>query len=473
MQRLGLREQSTIAFLLTFDVLWGFVAYLLAFVIRIHVPLPFTSDFLPGRRVYELHHVVPQLLAAEVVILYFFGFYDLRALRSSFRSIANSVSALFVHLLAGSSLYFFMGDVNFPRSVLVIYWLVNAVGLAAVREWTGRRLAASSAVRVFLVGSAGEIEQFLSGVGSPRLHHVDVVGAIAVGGNGTHESAAAMYRLVGAPGAPPWLGSVEDLPRLLIEHDVGEIVLLSPLSWRDELVDRLLRDPHRPRVSVVPSVYDILVGRISTGRIHDVPLIEVVKNPRDDLAYLVKRTTDFVIAAALGVVSMPVVLAAALVIRLTSSGPVFYRQRRVGQGGTEFVIWKLRTMARDAEDESGPVLATAGDDRITPVGRVLRAMRIDELPQLWNILNGTMSLIGPRPERPEFVRRYAAEIPGYLERLQVKPGLTGLAQVNGEYHTSAAYKLKYDLAYIYNYSLVLDVKIMAETVKVMVTRRGV
>ena len=113
------------------------------------------------------------------------------------------------------------------------------------------------------------------------------------------------------------------------------------------------------------------------------------------------------------------------------------------------------------------------DPRVTRVGRWLRRISLDELPQLWNVLNGTMSLIGPRPERPEFVRRYAEEIPGYLERLQVKPGLTGLAQVNGEYHTSPAYKLKYDLAYIYNYSLVLDLKIMAETVKVMVTRRGV
>jgi exopolysaccharide biosynthesis polyprenyl glycosylphosphotransferase len=473
MQRVGLREQSTVAFLLTFDVLWGFVAYLLAFVVRIHVPLPFTSDFLPGQRVFELRHMVPQLLVAEIVILYFFGFYDLRALRSSFRSIVNSVTALFVHLLAASALYFFSGDVNFPRSVLVIYWLINAAGLAALREWLGRRLAATSAVRVLLVGTAEEIEQFLTGVGSPRLHHVDVVGAVAVGLNGSQENAAAMYRLVGTSGTPPWLGTVDDLPRLLDEHDVGEIVLLSPLSWRDQLVDRLLRQERRPRVSVVPSVYDILVGRISSGKIHDVPLIEVVKNPRDDLAYLVKRTTDFAIAAALGIVALPVLMLAAIAIRMSSPGPILYRQRRVGQGGSEFVIWKLRTMAHGAEEESGPVLARARDVRVTPIGRLLRASRIDEVPQLWNVLNGTMSLIGPRPERPEFVARYAEEIPGYLERFQVKPGLTGLAQVNGEYHTSAAYKLKYDLAYIYNYSLVLDLKIMAETVKVMVTRRGV
>jgi exopolysaccharide biosynthesis polyprenyl glycosylphosphotransferase len=266
---------------------------------------------------------------------------------------------------------------------------------------------------------------------------------------------------------------VSDLPRLLAEHDVGEIVLLSPLSWRDRLVDRMLRQSRRPRVSVVPSVYDILVGRVSSGRIHDVPVVEVVKNPRDDLAYLAKRTGDFAIAGALAVLALPIALVTAIAVKLSSPGPVFYRQRRVGQGGRQFTIWKFRTMVDGAEEGSGPVLAGVEDRRVTPIGRFLRAVRLDEIPQLWNVLNGTMSLIGPRPERPEFVRRYAEEIPGYLERLQVKPGLTGLAQVNGEYHTSPAYKLKYDLAYIYNYSITLDLKIMAETVKVMVTRRGV
>lgn len=468
MQRSGLREQSTIALLLLFDLVWGVVAYVIAFLLRIYFPLPFTVDFLPFDRIFELRHMLPAVLLAELVTLYFFGFYDLRALRAGFRPIVNSVTALFVHLLATTSLYFFTGDVNFPRSILVVYWLVNAGGVAGMREWIGRQLAASSPTRVLLVGTAEEIQDFLEGVGEPRLHHVDVVGAVAVGPDGANGATPTPFI-----GNLPWLGEVGDLARLLAEHDVGEIVLLSPLSWRDRLVDRMLRQSRRPRVSVVPSVYDILVGRISSGRIHDVPVIEVVKNPRDDLAYLVKRLTDFALAGILAVLSLPIGLLAAIAVKLGSRGPVFYRQRRVGQAGAQFTIWKFRTMFDHAEDASGPVLAQHEDHRVTPVGRVLRATRIDEIPQLWNVLNGTMSLIGPRPERPEFVRRYAEEIPGYLERLQVKPGLTGLAQVNGEYHTSPAYKLKYDLAYIYNYSITLDLKIMAETVKVMVTRRGV
>ncbi|MEO6026394.1 MAG: sugar transferase [Candidatus Binatia bacterium] len=473
MQRSGLREQSTITLLLLGDLVWGIVAYVVAFALRVYLPLPFTVDFLPLARVFELRHMLPAILLAEFVTLYFFGFYDLRALRAGFRPIVNSVTALFVHLLATTALYFFSGDVNFPRSVLIVYWLVNAAGLAAIREVVGRRLAASSPTRVLLVGTAEEIEQFLEGVGEPRLHHMDVVGAVSVAAadesHGHGRGATPSPFVAGLP----WLGEVGDLPRLLVEHDVGEIVLLSPLSWRDRLVDRMLRQSRRPRVSVVPSVYDILVGRVSSGRIRDVPVVEVVKNPRDDLAYLVKRTTDFVIAGALAVVAAPFAVLAAVAVKLSSPGPVFYRQRRVGQAGEQFTIWKFRTMLDHAEDDSGPVLARHEDQRVTPIGRLLRASRVDEIPQLWNVLNGTMSLIGPRPERPEFVRRYAEEIPGYLERLQVKPGLTGLAQVNGEYHTSPAYKLKYDLAYIYNYSITLDLKIMAETVKVMVTRRGV
>jgi lipopolysaccharide/colanic/teichoic acid biosynthesis glycosyltransferase len=129
-------------------------------------------------------------------------------------------------------------------------------------------------------------------------------------------------------------------------------------------------------------------------------------------------------------------------------------------------------MINNAEAQTGPVLAEYGDARVTPIGRFLRATRIDEIPQLLNILNGTMSMVGPRPERPEFVSEFQQTIPGYAERFQVKPGLTGLAQVNGEYHTTPEYKLKYDLAYIYNYSLWLDVRVLTETVKVVLTKRG-
>ncbi len=202
MQRSGLREQSTIALLLLCDVAWAIAAYAIAFFLRINFPLPFTTDLLPLARVFELRHMLPEIVLAELVTLYFFGFYDLRALRAGFRPIVNSVTALFIHLLATTALYFFSGDVNFPRSVLIVYWLVNAAGLAAIREVVGRRLAASSPTRVLLVGTGEEIEQFLEGVGEPRLHHVDIVGAVAVAGDtsGNGHTPAPFV------GGLPWLG---------------------------------------------------------------------------------------------------------------------------------------------------------------------------------------------------------------------------------------------------------------------------
>jgi lipopolysaccharide/colanic/teichoic acid biosynthesis glycosyltransferase len=163
----------------------------------------------------------------------------------------------------------------------------------------------------------------------------------------------------------------------------------------------------------------------------------------------------------------------AAAIWLTSPGPVIFRQVRVGRGGSSFTMYKFRTMHLEAERGTGPVLATENDPRVTRLGRFLRATRLDELPQLWNVLSGDMSFVGPRPERPEFVRQFEVEIQGYRERLKVRPGLTGYAQVNGEYHTSPATKLKYDLAYMYNRSFLLDLKILSETAKVILTRRGV
>ena len=186
-----------------------------------------------------------------------------------------------------------------------------------------------------------------------------------------------------------------------------------------------------------------------------------------------KRVFDVCVGALLLVLALPVLLLVGLAIRLTSRGPVLFRQQRVGKDRRAFTMIKFRTMQVDAERGTGPVLASENDPRITWLGRYLRAARLDELPQLWNVLRGDMSFVGPRPERPEFVQQYEQDIQGYRERFKVRPGLTGYAQVNGEYHTSATTKLKYDLAYMYNRSIWLDLKILSETVKVIMTRRGV
>lgn len=177
-----------------------------------------------------------------------------------------------------------------------------------------------------------------------------------------------------------------------------------------------------------------------------------------------KRAADIVAALGMLVLAAPVMTVAAVLIRLTSAGATLYKQMRVGAGGKEFCLYKLRTMIADAERDTGPVMAVRGDARITGVGRILRAMRIDELPQLFNVLMGEMSLVGPRPERPYFVEIYRRGIPGYELRHTVRPGITGLAQICGNYSTSAERKLPYDLTYIQNCSFALDAEILFKTI---------
>ena len=189
---------------------------------------------------------------------------------------------------------------------------------------------------------------------------------------------------------------------------------------------------------------------------------------------VLKRASDILFALLVSILTLPLLLIAALLVRLTSLGSAFYRQVRTGMHGRPFTIYKLRTMVNDAE-AGGAQWAEKNDTRITPLGKFLRATRIDELPQLWNVLRGDMSLVGPRPERPEFVEQLEKEIPFYRARFAVRPGITGWAQVKHRYVNSVEdtkTKLEYDLFYIKNRSLWLDLVILGKTAKTVVTFRG-
>jgi exopolysaccharide biosynthesis polyprenyl glycosylphosphotransferase len=193
------------------------------------------------------------------------------------------------------------------------------------------------------------------------------------------------------------------------------------------------------------------------------------------LTRAVKRTIDLILAVAGLLLTLPLMGLIALAIRLDSRGPVLFRQERVGQGGRIFVLSKFRSMNADAEERSGPVWASAHDPRVTRIGRILRKTRLDELPQLIQILRGEMSFIGPRPERPEFVQLLQREVPFYMERLSVKPGLSGWAQVRCPYGASvedALEKLQYDLYYVKNLSPFLDLLILFSTIQVVLFGRG-
>lgn len=258
-----------------------------------------------------------------------------------------------------------------------------------------------------------------------------------------------------------------DIASIAEEIDNFDAVLINDLPANQK--NRILKlcFEKDKRVYFTPKLSDILVKGAEELNLFDTPLYLRRNNGIPIWKLAVKRFFDIVLSVFTLVVLSPVLLIVALAIKHEDGGPVFYKQERCTIGGEKFMILKFRSMIVDAEKDGRPHPVTEDDDRITKVGKVIRACRIDELPQLINILKGDMSIVGPRPERVEHVERYKAMIPEFAFREKMKGGLTGYAQVYGKYNTTALDKLKLDLMYITNYSLLLDVQIIFETVKIL------
>jgi exopolysaccharide biosynthesis polyprenyl glycosylphosphotransferase len=258
------------------------------------------------------------------------------------------------------------------------------------------------------------------------------------------------------------LGRTSAVMEVIRNHAIDEILISYDASFGEQILDKLMLAGQEDKVIVkkLPTLYDAIVSRVPLQTINDIPFFQVNGRKPQYNSAIDKRLPDVLLASALLLVFMPLLLVCALIIWVSSGGPVLFRQRRLGLRGREFTMYKLRTMIAQAEADTGPVLSTPGDERVTPFGRFLRDKHLDELPQLFNVLRGDMSMVGPRPERPEFVVQYAEHINGYRKRLEVKPGLTGLAQVYGGYSTDVYDKMKYDWAYIYHRSFVLDLKLL-------------
>ena len=274
----------------------------------------------------------------------------------------------------------------------------------------------------------------------------------------------------------PVLGELKDISNIIHEMNIDEVVLALERDHHDRTIDiiRLLQD-HKVGIKTNPDMFDAISGLARTQQLHGIPLIDIMPDYMPLWERAAKRLFDiFVAFLALTVIS-PILTIIAIAIKLDSKGPVFFSQERVGLNGKPFNVIKFRTMIQDAEADTGPVWATEADPRVTKVGRVLRHLRLDEIPQAINILKNEMSLVGPRPERKFFVDKISKLYPLYPRRHQVKPGITGWAQVKQGYDTTleaSRLKLKYDLFYLENISLRLDFKIIMYTVYVMFTGSG-
>ena len=276
------------------------------------------------------------------------------------------------------------------------------------------------------------------------------------------------------------LGDHESMIELVRLLRINELILAitNTQSISDEMMDALLQCRELGlRVVTMATVYERLTGRVPIDYVgRDLYMVLPMNDSAIERAYkIIKRLTDFA-SAITGLLFMGLaIIPIALANRITSPGPIFYKQRRVGQGGRVFDVYKFRSMRPDAERGSGAVWAHKGDDRITPAGRILRKSRLDELPQFINVLKGDMSLIGPRPERPEFVNALSLMIPYYRARHAVKPGITGWAQVKfgyGSTHEDSRIKLEHDLYYVKHASPLLDIMIILQTPLIMLLGKG-
>lgn len=223
------------------------------------------------------------------------------------------------------------------------------------------------------------------------------------------------------------------------------------------------------RVYVMPKISDIILAGSETMHFFDTPLLLTRSNPLSIEQSIAKRILDLMLTILLMVFCIPIMIMTAIAIKLYDGGSVVYKQIRCTMDGKEFYIYKFRSMVEDAEKDGVARLASKADRRITPIGKFIRATRIDELPQLINVLRGDMSFVGPRPERPEIIENYKEELPEFSFRMKVKAGLTGYAQIYGKYNTSPYDKLKLDLYYIEHYSIWLDIKLLFQTAKIVFT----
>lgn len=309
--------------------------------------------------------------------------------------------------------------------------------------------------RILIVGTDAVAARLKGSLeAEPRLRS-RVVGCLAVG-------------TAPDPGIPADLirGGIDDLEALLASNTADKVILTDSSLGHPRIVEIILAcERNLVTFNMVPDMFHIMTGDMDMQMVDDIPLLGVSRWPLDYFwNRLCKRAEDIAGAIVGLALAAPVIALAAFLVRRSSPGPVFYRQERCGEKGRSFTIYKLRTMREDAETETGPVWASENDPRRTRIGGFLRRFNIDELPQLWNVLKGDMSLVGPRPERPHFVEKFKDDISRYMWRHVSKPGMTGWAQVNGlRGNTSIEERIKYDLYYLENWSLSFDFKILLRT----------
>lgn len=439
------------------DVLIIAAAWSASYWLRFYVPvIPITK----GLPTFGSYALLTPLVAA--VWLAVFNAMQVHSFGCRLGPVRETLLVLKAHglaLLLFTSLTYLFEQYKYSRLVTLYFGVLAGVALV------GSRLAVRGVVRllhdrginvrrVLLVGEGPSAESVIERlVQFPELG-LNVIGVV------THPDSSLQ-----TVSRKPVLGKFADIPQIIEQQRVEEVLLALPSSQQSEvpaLLDQLKDETIDVRL--IPDVHAYATLGCDVEDFDGLPVLRINDSPLFVWRAAAKRCTDIVVATIALIVFSPLLLTIAILVKLTSEGPILYRQERMGLDGRTFMMLKFRSMKVDAETRTGAVWAQKTDDRRTLFGTFLRKTSLDELPQLWNVLRGEMSLVGPRPERPVFVKQFRNEIPHYMLRHKVKAGITGWAQVNGwRGNTSLKRRIECDLYYIQNWSYLLDLKILSLT----------
>ncbi|MCK4647964.1 sugar transferase [bacterium] len=388
---------------------------------------------LPARNFEAYLIMAPYITIIWIGSLYSFGLYRDRREASGLDLLSRTTQAAIIALVASVlATYFYRARAAaFPSTIFLISWLVNILLLSGWR-FIHRIAIRPKKKRALIVGKGKDAESIKKIL---------------------KEKSDLRYEILRSASKDP-----QKILKIIRQKGIDEVVIALPSTEHEKILDIILKcQEARVGFKVQPDLYEILMGSPHITRIEGLPLVDLLWGPISGWYEVLKRALDLLVSATMLLFLLPVILVIVCAIKIDSSGPIFYKQERIGKNKKPFLLYKFRSMIRDAEKKSGPVLATWDDPRATKIGKILRRIGLDEIPQLWSVVVGKMSLVGPRPERKVFIAEYPQI------RLSIKPGLTGLAQVNVRFNLDRKEKIKYDLYYVQSPSLVLDVKILLKT----------
>ena len=436
------------------DMLAAVAAFYLAYLLRVRFPIPTPLKLGPFSR------YVPQMVVhvgSLIVTLYLYRMYHPQRGLSRIDLFYRILSATSIATLVGTAVSFLISrnDQEITRGLILYNWglaiLLVTVG-RTISSWIEHLVRRRNPDRLLLVGTGEVARMVMQKTMQARLGY-KVVGFV--------DGDQAPQEIAGIP----VLGHRQDLTSIIQNQQIHEVIIALPSASHEELLEMVSDcESQRATVRVFPDLFQIIASDLSMSDLDGLPLLTVRDISLRGWKLTTKRAMDLIVSGLGLLLLSPLMLLIALLIKLESRGPVFYAQIRVGLDGEPFAMLKFRSMRHNAEEATGPVWATPDDPRRTRIGRFLRRTSLEELPQLVNVLLGEMSLVGPRPERPVFVKQFKNVVPRYMDRHKERAGLTGWAQVNGlRGETSIVERTKYDLYYIENWSLLFDIKIILRT----------